>query len=338
MDYMFTAGVANIMDNLIAAGELPPTILVSINYQHFSGAVARRNLIMNYIIPSIEENFNVSTRPEHRGVGGFSIGGQIAAQLYQFNAADFGYFAPLSTFSPPSAAALRDAPNNRFPTLFVGCGLWELAATYRQLPINLRNAEIDFTHLEVHSGHDLHVIGRSMSYFLQNVVTWESLAPTVTTPQVEVVLGAATVELEIGIDLGAGRLEAGSITSVYLGTTMLDPADWRLIDSSLIVDGEVFESKASYDYVIIQIVFDTVAPIATTGTVTVEITLTPRKALEILVADVEDLERGTFPAAGWTRLMSSLAAANRVLANPNSTDAQLESAQRNLETMLSNLK
>ncbi|MCL2427041.1 MAG: alpha/beta hydrolase-fold protein [Oscillospiraceae bacterium] len=270
MDYMFTSGVKNIMDNLIASGDLPPTVLVSINYQHIAGAVARRNLITNYIIPSIEENFNVSIRPEHRAVGGFSIGGQIAAQLYQFNAADFGYFAPLSTFSPPSMAALRDAPNNLFPTLFVGCGLWEQASTYRMLPVNLRNAGIDFTHHEVHSGHDLHVIGRSMAYFLENVVTWESLAPTITTPQAVFAVNAPA-DVEIGLHLGAGRLEANGIASVILGTTVLAATDWSLDGSTLLVNEDAFDDHASYDYVIVQIVFDTVAPIATTRTAIVNI-------------------------------------------------------------------
>lgn len=270
MDYMFTAGVKNIMDNLIASGDLPPTVLVSINYQHFAGAVARRNLIMEYIIPSIEENFNVSTRPEHRAVGGFSIGGQIAAQLYQFNAADFGYFAPLSTFSPPSAANLSAAPNNLFPTLFVGCGLWEQASSYRMLPVNLRNAEIDFIHHEVHSGHDLHVIGRSMAYFLENVVTWESLAPTITTPKAVFVVDAPGT-VEIALHLGAGRLEANGITSVTFGATVLDSTYWRLEGPTLFIDEEAFASHVSYGYINMQIVFDTIAPIATTRALTIDI-------------------------------------------------------------------
>jgi len=266
MDYMFTAGVKNILDNLIASGDLPPTVLVSINYQHFSGAVARRNAIMNYIIPSIEENFNVSTNPEHRGVGGFSIGGQIAAQLYQFNAGDFGYFAPLSTFGPPSAALLSAAPNNLFPTLFVGCGLWENVGNYRQLPINLTNAGIPFTHLEVHAGHDMHVIGRSMAYFLENVVTWEALAPTVVTPHVWFASG----DVEVEVHMGAGRLEADGILSVTVGTTTLADTDWTLDGTTLIINEDVFEDYLQYNYAEVRIVFDTVAPEATTRVVIVE--------------------------------------------------------------------
>jgi hypothetical protein len=65
---------------------------------------------------------------------------------------------------------------------------------------------------------------------------------------------------------------------------------------------------------------------------------TPRSMLDSLVDYVDGLERGTYPAAGWTRLMSSLNAALRVLANENSTAAQLEAAHRNLNTMLNNMR
>jgi hypothetical protein len=66
--------------------------------------------------------------------------------------------------------------------------------------------------------------------------------------------------------------------------------------------------------------------------------VSPRDALDELVTYVQGLERGDFPAAGWTRLMSSLIAAERVLANVNSTEAQIEAAHRSLQTMLNNLR
>jgi arabinogalactan endo-1,4-beta-galactosidase len=65
---------------------------------------------------------------------------------------------------------------------------------------------------------------------------------------------------------------------------------------------------------------------------------TPRERLESLAAEVGQMERENLPAAGWTRLMSSLAAANRVLANLSATDAQIAAAHRNLETILYTLR
>jgi hypothetical protein len=65
--------------------------------------------------------------------------------------------------------------------------------------------------------------------------------------------------------------------------------------------------------------------------------MAPRQALEALVAQVAEMERENRPAASWTRLMSALTAANRVLDNANATEAQLEAAHRNLKTMLNNL-
>jgi arabinogalactan endo-1,4-beta-galactosidase len=66
--------------------------------------------------------------------------------------------------------------------------------------------------------------------------------------------------------------------------------------------------------------------------------LTPRGKLTTLVAQVEEMERENIPATGWTRLMSALAAANRVLANANSTDAQILAAHRNLEAILATVR
>jgi hypothetical protein len=58
-----------------------------------------------------------------------------------------------------------------------------------------------------------------------------------------------------------------------------------------------------------------------------------RERLTNLVEHIETLERTDQPAASWTRLMSALRAANTVLSNANASDAQFESALRNLETM-----
>jgi hypothetical protein len=69
-----------------------------------------------------------------------------------------------------------------------------------------------------------------------------------------------------------------------------------------------------------------------------EVSVTPREVLETLVAYAELVERDDHTAVNWTRLMSTLTAANRVLANASATDAQILAAIRNLESMLDNLR
>ena len=63
-----------------------------------------------------------------------------------------------------------------------------------------------------------------------------------------------------------------------------------------------------------------------------------RVELGRLVYETGQLDRTEHPASGWTRLMSSVIAANRVLDNENATSAQIEAAFRNLTTMLNNLR
>ncbi|MCL2421053.1 MAG: stalk domain-containing protein [Defluviitaleaceae bacterium] len=219
MDWMFVAGGANMMDNLIASGDISPTVMVSVNWQHH-GLAGYRAVMMNNLVPSMEDNFNVSTRPEHRAVGGFSFGGRFAAELYSAMANgrpdDFGYIIPTSTHTPPSVANLTGAPNNRFPQVFIGHGMHETAGQYGMLSTNFANAGIPHRQITVRGGHDQHTFALVTAYFLQNHVTWEARTPEITTTNAAFDLGVPG-NLSLALDFGAGRLEAGQRSYVQPG-------------------------------------------------------------------------------------------------------------------------
>jgi enterochelin esterase-like enzyme len=73
----------NILDNMIARGEIEPTVVVTMG-NHFTGTSlgfgsynttnAANNLVQT-ILPLIEANYNVSDKREGRAFGGFSFGG-----------------------------------------------------------------------------------------------------------------------------------------------------------------------------------------------------------------------------------------------------------------------
>ena len=103
----FTQGVAgNIIDNLIAAGKMQPTVVVSTNFNGLPNGVAGYQTdVLTRVIPFIEANFHVSKNANDRAFGGLSAGGQRANQLI-FNATNqFGYFASWSIGGSGAPAA-----------------------------------------------------------------------------------------------------------------------------------------------------------------------------------------------------------------------------------------
>ncbi len=98
VEWMEIGAAANIMDNLIAEGEIAETIVVTMDNTYFGWDMEATNEnIINNIIPYIEANYSVSTSTEDRAFAGLSNGGyttvneMIAAQDY------FGYYG---VFSP----------------------------------------------------------------------------------------------------------------------------------------------------------------------------------------------------------------------------------------------
>ncbi len=103
----FTQGVANrIVDSLIAAGRMQPTVVVSTNFNGLpNGNAGYQNDVLNRVIPFVESHFHVSTAPADRAFAGLSAGGSRANQLI-FNATTaFGYYATWSIGTGGAPAA-----------------------------------------------------------------------------------------------------------------------------------------------------------------------------------------------------------------------------------------
>ena len=104
----FNIGAAkNIMDNLIAEGEVEPTIVVTMNntYWNFEKGDATNNLVNN-IIPFIEENYSVSTAQQDRAVAGLSSGAATTADALLQATDTFGYYG---VWSPSRTAGFGKA-------------------------------------------------------------------------------------------------------------------------------------------------------------------------------------------------------------------------------------
>ena len=91
----FESGMAaNVFDNLTAAGDVAPTILVSMERTDVNGDNGRSYL--NEIVAYVEGHYNAYTDASHRSLVGVSMGSVASTQLWLANPDQFGYYGFLS--------------------------------------------------------------------------------------------------------------------------------------------------------------------------------------------------------------------------------------------------
>jgi len=168
------AGV-NILDNLIAEGAVEPFIMVSGNWQDLGynySSVAHD--LFNYVIPLMEDKYNVSTDREGRAFAGLSAGGMLTGQIYLHAADHFAYFG---NFSATSSNDGSDATKRgdqawaaQYPSvIYLGAGKWDftmgsLFNAMTQLDLN----GVPYTYVEVPGGHDWQTWQLLLEDFVRN--------------------------------------------------------------------------------------------------------------------------------------------------------------------------
>ncbi|KAI0025742.1 carbohydrate esterase family 1 protein [Xylariomycetidae sp. FL0641] len=151
-DWPAKGKMANIMDRLIAAGHVEPTVVVSPTFNGLTGSgdgdadSARvRALYTAYLFPAVEAAYAVAgaTDPDRRAFAGLSLGGALTYEFYRNATADFGYFGiwsgarfsgTVDDYLSPAAVRAQPALANR--GLMVAYGQFDIAAddvqTFRQ--------------------------------------------------------------------------------------------------------------------------------------------------------------------------------------------------------------
>ena len=129
----FNDGLANILDNLIAGGKMDPTIVVTPNWQILGFKTTPEtceqyyDLLANYILPYVTENYRAAEDAAHRAIGGLSMGGARTMYLayYHPDIADyfFAYSAPWVDGAHQEPAL--NAADYEGKTIFLGCGLYD---------------------------------------------------------------------------------------------------------------------------------------------------------------------------------------------------------------------
>ena len=169
--WMNEGAAANIMDNLIAAGKAEPFVVVTMNNQDLGWDYDRiEDDQFNYIMPYIEENYNVSTTAEGRAYAGLSAGGRTTNRMYFNHADEFAYFGIWSyACTGDELAAIDSYENLDKPELMLGAGQWDyLLGAVQNLAAALDERDISYDYLEVPAAHDWETWQMLYAYAVEN--------------------------------------------------------------------------------------------------------------------------------------------------------------------------
>ncbi len=265
LDWMNDGVVPNMMDNMIVEGRTEPFVVVTMAQQSFTNI----NEQMNYIMPAVQEKYNVSTTPEGNSYAGLSAGATLTADIYLNNPTDFGYFGIWSS----GDLDIRDFSNKTnldVPKVMVGVGKFDTDRNRYQKAIDflveLDKVNADYVFYDANGAHDWKLWPRMYEYYLDNVL-WKAQAAEITSVTVGVeqlvaTLGAKVPVTVLGENLGEVTVKIVSKDglTVYGEATMTGAG--RVIVS---IDAAMNIAAGTYDV------------IATSGTSTMaaELTVVP---------------------------------------------------------------
>jgi hypothetical protein len=179
-DFLVPGNVPNILDNMIAKGEIEPTVVVTMG-NHFTGtdlgfgsynqANAASNLVQN-ILPFVERLYNVSREKEGRAYGGFSYGGMTGGVVIKNYPTVFGYYGHFSgnpSLTPADydyIASLNDAEDL---SVFLGNGVFEGSlAAQNAIAASFQSRGIPATTAQVRGAHDMMTGGQLFTIFARD--------------------------------------------------------------------------------------------------------------------------------------------------------------------------
>ncbi len=188
------SGSANvILDNLIAAGNIKPFIVVMPNANATGTGISDgyanfKNDLLKSLIPYVESNYSVYTDRLHRALAGLSLGG---AQSMNFGMTNLNQFAYVGGFSPGGPASITDV--NMFPDptatkeqiklLFLCIGTNDNTSFCETIVNNCKKYSIPYTYFLIQGrGHDWSVWKPSLWNFSQMACAAGFTDYTPTTP------------------------------------------------------------------------------------------------------------------------------------------------------------
>lgn len=177
-DWMIPGNAPNIMDHLIANGEIEATILVTMG-NHFSPATKEGGLpaydmknaatnLVEAIIPYMEAHYKVSTEPADRAYCGFSMGGMTGGAVFQSYSDQFGYFGFFSGTPRVEIETLTASVTGKAPFVFLGNGTFESdMSRLEQIRDAFIQGNVSAVATQTIGAHDMTTAGRLFLEFAQ---------------------------------------------------------------------------------------------------------------------------------------------------------------------------
>ncbi|MEV0157286.1 alpha/beta hydrolase-fold protein [Micromonospora sp. NPDC050686] len=169
-------GVAHlILENAIQDGAVQPMVIVSTDFNGLPGGnEGYVNELRNNIFPFVEQNYNVSARPEDRAFAGFSAGGSRAYTIMYNHTSLFGYHAAWSAGGPNATQAQIDRMKAVAGGIMIGTGLQDrlgnIADASQRNAAALRAAGVELDEFNVPGVHTWHVWRPLLNHYLRTLV------------------------------------------------------------------------------------------------------------------------------------------------------------------------
>lgn len=127
-DWVYQGHAGNIVDRLTAEGTCDPFIIVAMNNSQFSWDYdAIYDNTKNYLIPFIEENYNVSKEASGRAFAGLSMGGMTTSELLFRDQELFGYYGIFSGSAAFDLPEQDDYSSYETPDIYLAAGWADMA-------------------------------------------------------------------------------------------------------------------------------------------------------------------------------------------------------------------
>jgi enterochelin esterase-like enzyme len=219
IDWSTQGAMGPIVDNLIAAGKIQPSVIVMPNNAGYTGAGFPSD-IPTALVPYMESHYNVSKLPSGRAISGLSGGAASVNTILFNNTTAFGYYG---IWSIPSNVPAAGDPLYANPALKSLLGL-EVVVGIQDIGANagpfttamqqrLTAAAIPYRNTAINGGHNWHYWRQILRDYLTHVAFRATTTSVVAKP------GAVTVSVKPATDEPAvptGTVTVGSINAPLL--------------------------------------------------------------------------------------------------------------------------
>jgi enterochelin esterase-like enzyme len=129
-DSWFASGVAQLADELILAGQIPPFIIVA---TESTAGDPHANVILNDLLPAVERDYPVRQERRYRAVAGGSLGGIASYRIVfanpgQFSSAAMFGIGLVSGEEEQVTKWLQSFNSREKPRVFLNCGAQDIFA------------------------------------------------------------------------------------------------------------------------------------------------------------------------------------------------------------------